>query len=422
MVIALNIFNILQIILVFGALMFIHELGHFLFAKKAGIFVREFSLGIGPKLFSFKKGETKYSLRILPFAAFVRMAGEDPEIIEIKTGQTIGVERDRKGVITDIYTDKDVKRQLERLKIEEIDLEHKLFISGVDIEEQQVSYPVARNAVIHEEKNEFQIAPWDRQFGSKSIKDRFAAIFAGPLFNILFTIILFFIVALMVGIPTTEIEIAGVNTGSPAETAGLHKGDVIVAIDNQAIESDNQLINMISNASGKELSMLVDRSGETVNVKVTPKSDESGEGKIGVALTRKMEDATVIEASKASITNTVKMTVMIIDGFGKLFSGHLSMNDVAGPVGILKVTSDAAKQGVPTLINWAAILSLYLGIFNLLPIPALDGSRLVFISIEAFRGKPIDPRKESMVHFIGFAFLMLLMLVVSVNDFSKIFH
>jgi len=113
---------------------------------------------------------------------------------------------------------------------------------------------------------------------------------------------------------------------------------------------------------------------------------------------------------------------MIFDGFRMIVTGNVSMNDLAGPVGILQITGQAAKQGLAMLIYWAGILSLYLGIFNLLPIPALDGSRLLFLSLEGVRGKPIDPQKESVVHLVGFALLMLLMIVVTVNDVSKFFN
>lgn len=424
MVIILTIYQILLIVLVFGAIMFIHELGHFLFAKKSGIFVREFSLGLGPKIFAFQKGETQYTLRLLPFGAYVRMAGEDPEILELKTGQTVGIKLDSQGKVTDIFLDKeDIDHQKLKLKVDDFDLEHQLFLNGQDEEQNQAHYVVARNAVIHQEKNKTQIAPWDRQFGSKSIRNRFATIFAGPLFNVLLTIILFFMIALLVGVPTGQIAIGEINENSPAEAAGLMAGDVLLAIDGEPIESDAQLVDKIQASPGKAITLLIDRDGEILNLSVVPEdTGQNGKGLIGVHLGSKLKEVSFLEAAQTSVTNTAKMTALIFDGFRMLVTGQLSMNDLAGPVGIMQVTSEYAKQGIVTLTNWAAVLSLYLGIFNLLPIPALDGSRLMFLTIEGLRGKPIDPQKESVVHLIGFAFLMLLMVVVTVNDISRLLH
>lgn len=423
MVTLLNIVLILEIVLVFAAIMFIHELGHFVFAKKAGIFVREFSLGLGPKFFSFKTGETMYSLRLLPFGAYVRMAGEDPEVFEIKTGQWVSLKLNQHGNVSDIYLNQEESNHRVKMKVEMIDLEHKLFIEGTDDNENQVKYTISRDTVLHDGTHKIQIAPWDRQLGSKSIKNRFATIFAGPLFNVLLTVVLFFSIAMIAGAPTDQVQLGQVSEGSPAQTAGMQEGDILLAINDQSIQSDIELKNKIENSIGKELKVLVDRNGEEMTFYVTPQDlNQTGKGLIGVQLLQVMKKATVIEAAQISVKNTAEMTALILDGFRMLLTGHVSMDDIAGPVGIMQVTSAAAKQGVATLANWAAILSLYLGIFNLLPIPALDGSRLMFLTLEALRGKPIDPRKESMVHLIGFAFLMLLMVVVTVNDVTKIFH
>ncbi|MFV9509821.1 RIP metalloprotease RseP [Tepidibacillus sp. LV47] len=411
---------VVEIILVFASIMFIHELGHFIFAKRAGIFVREFSLGLGPKLLSVKKGETQYSLRILPFGAYVRMAGEDPEVIEIKKGDQIGVNLNQKGEVTDIFSEG--KKGEKRIQVEEIDLEHELIIKGMDENEQFVQYKVARNTILHYEKQNVQIAPWDRQFGSKSILDRFLTVFAGPLFNILLTIVLFFIVFNMVGVPSNQVILGEITPNSPAAKAGLQEGDWVLSINGQAVESSQEFINFIQHSPNQELNLIVNRKGIEKTITIVPQLDQKAKvGKIGAVVTQAQKEATIGEAASYSVKNTLAMTKVILDGFKLILTGNVGMNDLAGPVGIMKITSDAAKQGLATLLNWAAILSLYLGIFNLLPIPALDGSRLMFLTIEGLRGKPIDPKKESLVHLIGFAFMMLLMIVVTVNDVSRIF-
>ncbi len=401
--------------------MFVHELGHFIFAKRAGMFVREFSLGLGPKLFSFKKGETQYSLRIIPFGAYVRVAGEDPEVVEIKTGQTIYLKTNHSGIVTDIYLH-DTGVKTVKLKVDSIDLEHKLIITGEDEEQRGQTFKVAENTMLHYDKQTVQIAPWSRQFGSKSILSRFKMVFGGPLFNIIATIILFFIIAMMVGVPSDVVSLGPINEGSPAELAGLQQGDIVVTANEIPIKTTTDLITIIQKNPDKELNLSISRDGEPLKINVTPAKDEQGIGKIGAVVSTLEQDASIFQAGSFALKNTAEMSKAIIDGFVMLFSGSVGMNDLAGPVGIMKITGDAAKQGIPSLLNWAAILSLYLGIFNLLPVPALDGSRLLFITIEALRGKPVDPRKESMVHLIGFAFLMLLMIVVTVNDISKIFQ
>lgn len=418
----LNIILIIEIILVFAGLMFIHELGHFIFAKRAGILVREFSLGLGPKLFSIKKGETQYSLRILPFGAYVRMAGEDPEITDIKTGINVGLKFNANGLVSDIYLDKSATDQ--KMKIDDFDLEHKLFLKGTQDDETQVFYKLSRDAQIHAaDKKVTQIAPWDRQFGSKTIRQRFAAVLAGPVFNIIMAAILFFAVALMLGTPASSVIINAVSSDSPAEAAGLQKGDIILGVDDITFETNEELLLAIQRSPSKEINLRIERDGATSYIPVVPKEDENtGKGLIGIEVGYVWEEITISQAFSSAFKRMADLTVLIFSGFGQMISGDVKLDDVAGPVGIMQITGQAAKEGIAFLLDWAGILSLYLGIFNLLPIPALDGSRLMFLSIEGVRGKPIDPRRESMVHLVGFAFLMLLMVVVTINDVSRFFN
>lgn len=422
MVIFLNLVLVIEIVLVFGLLMFIHELGHFIFAKRAGIFVREFSLGLGPKIFSVKKNETQYSLRILPFAAYVRMAGEDPELLDISTGQIIGFNLNAKKEVQDIFQQKE--KADNSFKVEEIDLEHKLFIKGSDEEENIIYYPIARDTVIHYENNkQVQIAPWDRQFGSKSVRAKFAAVLAGPVFNIILAIILFFALSMMTGIPTNKIIVQEITENSPAEEAGLIQDDTVLGIEGMEFKTFEELIMKIQTSPGENLKFIVDRNGERMIVPITPKKDEGQEtALIGVKFEGIYRDATFSESASNSLNKTAQMTAVIFQGFKMILSGHVGMDDVVGPVGIIQVTSDFAQRGIADLTWWGAVLSLYLGIFNLLPIPALDGSRLLFLTLEGIRGKPVDPQKESMVHLVGFAFLMLLMIVVTFNDISRLFQ
>lgn len=410
---------VIEIVVAFFAMMFIHEFGHFIFAKRAGILVREFSIGMGPKLFSVKKGETKYSLRILPFGAYVSMAGEDPEITDIKSGNTLGIKTNSREEIVDIYIKKGSNN---KIKIEELDLEHELFINGYNENNELVHYDVSRNAIIHYKDKDFQIAPWDRQFRSKTISERFAAIFAGPLFNMIFALLLFFTIVAVAGISSNQVEVGDITSGSPAEEVGLQSGDIILGIDNNIYENSDDLVTKIQSSSDIELDLNIQRDGIEKIISVTPvDSDGDGIALIGFRPLQVYVDATFSQVITNGFSELVDWIGVIFESFEMLFSGDVGMDEVSGPVGIVKVTSDAAKAGLITLMRWTAVLSLYLGIFNLIPIPALDGSRLLFLIIEAIRRKPIDPEKEGMVHFLGFAFLILLMVFVTINDISNLF-
>jgi Predicted membrane-associated Zn-dependent proteases 1 len=159
------------------------------------------------------------------------------------------------------------------------------------------------------------------------------------------------------------------------------------------------------------------RDGQPMTITVTPAYDEeSGTGKVGILTGYPMRRATALETVKFGATAMKNMTINIFEGFKMLVTGKFKLDDLGGPVRTAQVTGQIAARGIEQLTSWTAILSLYLGIFNLLPIPALDGSRLIFLGLEAVRGRPIDPNRESMVHFIGFAMLMLLMLAVTYND------
>ncbi|MDF2716542.1 MAG: metalloprotease RseP, partial [Paenibacillus sp.] len=170
---------IFQIVLLFFVLVTIHEWGHYYFAKRAGILVREFAIGFGPKLFSFIRGETRYTLRLLPIGGFVRMAGEDPEIVQIQPGQTIAVALDQ-GRVSRIYLDQlDQRSNVVQGTVERIDLERELSVV-LDVDGEKLTYAVHPQAFMVAKSKETQIAPWDRQFGSKTVGQRALSIFAGP--------------------------------------------------------------------------------------------------------------------------------------------------------------------------------------------------------------------------------------------------
>lgn len=203
----------------------IHEWGHYYFAKRAGILVREFAIGFGPKMFSYKKNETQFTFRLLPFGGYARMAGEDPDLLEIETGQIINV-RIADGQVKKLYTDNLQKqRNVIQGEVLCIELEEKLIIK-LDIDGEQITYPVHPRAMIVSKGRETQIAPKDRQYGSKTVGQRAMAIFAGPLMNFILAFFLFVIFVQMNGVQVvnpTYIKIGEVTSNSPAFQVGLKK-------------------------------------------------------------------------------------------------------------------------------------------------------------------------------------------------------
>ncbi|GIP46631.1 zinc metalloprotease [Paenibacillus sp. J53TS2] len=413
-------------VLMFFVIVTVHEWGHYFFAKRAGILVREFAIGFGPKLLSFKRDETQFTLRLLPFGGYARMAGEDPELIQISDGQTIAL-RLENDQVRKIYLDRlDSRKNVIRGEVQHIDLEDDLAVR-LDVDGETLTYEVHPQAMMVTKGKETQIAPRDRQYGSKTVGQRALSIFAGPLMNFILAFVLFALHIQMAGIPLDQpshLQIGEVMKGMPAEEVGLQTGDIVETINGTPVGTDaNKMIEMIQASKNKPMTWAIKRGEETLNLTITPKGAENEDGKIGSTI------VTVFPTRSASIGETfqvagedmVNTTKAIFLGFQQLIN-RFNMDDLGGPVRTFEVTGQIAKQGIVQLTYWAAILSLYLGIFNLLPIPALDGSRLIFLGVEALRGKPIDPNREGMVHFIGFAMLFLLMIAVTYNDILRLIH
>lgn len=443
--------TVITFILLISVLVFIHELGHFIFAKRAGILVREFAIGFGPKLISWFKGETQYSIRILPLGGYVRMAGEDPEIVELKTGAPLVLDRDGEGRVirirtipsrrkdsgstgewareyeeVDDFPGTDLPKHLPAVaetvsgKLLEADLEEKLFILVEDEEGNEIRHRVHPQAVIqYDEKNIIQIAPLDRQFASKGILDRALTILAGPVFNFLLTIVLMAVVTLVVGLET-KVSVEDIDPGTPAEKAGIKPGDIVRSVEGKEVKSLNDIRMPLQEAGGKPVSMVLERANQNYDITVKPVKKD-GQFLIGIRMKQELRDATVSEAAVSGFKKTYELTGVMLQGISQLITGKVGLESLAGPVGIADITGQAAEAGWLPLVRLTALLSLNLGILNILPFPALDGGRLAFIAFEALRGKPIDPNKESLVHFVGFALLMMLMLLITYNDVVRVF-
>lgn len=416
--------TVISFIVVFGVLVFFHELGHFIFAKRSGILVREFAIGMGPKVFSHQKNETMYTIRILPLGGYVRMAGEDQEYGEIKPGHRIGlILNNEERVEKVIITGKDRFPDAITVEVESADLDKQLVIRGYEDgeEDEMKTFHLTSKAVIVENQTETQIAPWDRQFNSKKLSQRAMTIFAGPLFNFILAIFVFMLIAVLAGVPVKEPVLGKISPDSPAESAKLQQNDLVLSINGEKVETFEDMTTIVRAHPEEEVLFTIERDNETKEVMIIPDRVETEEGDIGLVGVQAQMEKSFVKTISYGFTETYYWTVMIFELLGKLVTGQFSIDMLSGPVGIYKSTETVAKAGILNLMRWTGLLSINLGIMNLLPIPALDGGRLLFFGVEALRGKPLDRQKEGFVHFIGFALLMLLMIVVTWNDIQRFF-
>ncbi|MDF2535701.1 MAG: rasP [Bacillales bacterium] len=417
--------TILSFVLMFGVLVIFHEFGHLYFAKRAGILCREFAIGMGPKILSWKRNETTYTLRLLPIGGYVRMSGEDPEVMDLKPGQVIGYILNGKNLVSQMILKHFEKYpSIQTIEIEEIDLEHKLMIRGTSGSDDIITLNVDPKAMIIDGKTETQIAPFNRQFHSKTVGQRAMAIFAGPMMNFILAIILFAIIATVQGVISDVAKVGDVTKGGIAETAGLQKDDKILSVDGISVETWEEVVLNIQKHPGEEVEMVISQAPEyrvETSLSITPEPVKNGDeevGRIGIYAPTTHAPLKVITFA---FTETYRSTKFILESVKMLVTGSVSVKELSGPVGIYAATEQVVKNGFTMLLRWSALLSVNLGIMNLLPLPALDGGRLLFFVYEAVRGKPIDRNKESLVHLIGFSLLMLLMLVVTWNDIQRFF-
>jgi len=410
----------IAVVIIFGLLVSFHEFGHLLLAKRAGILCREYAIGFGPKLFSIKKGETVYTLRLLPIGGYVRMAGEDPEIIDIKPGQRIGLFFNPDHTVSKIIVNQLAKfPEAKIVTADYVDLEKDLLIRAYNDEDEEnvETFRVDRVAEYVMDGQNFQIAPLDRQFASKSLLDRILTIFAGPFMNFLLAFLVFVVMFSLQGIPTDKPILGDLIQDNPAEQAGLHKGDKVLKINDQSVNSFSNLASIIKEHPNAELTLTVERDGKVFEKKVTTAKNENGDGIIGVYAP---SEKSFIGSIKNGFTQTYYWLKLELLAFKQLVTGQIGLDQLSGPVGIYDMTGQFVQSGFFMVMRWTAILSINLGIVNLLPLPALDGGRLLFLIIEGLRGKPVDPKHESLVHFIGFAFLMLVMILVTWNDIQRL--
>lgn len=341
--------GIILAIIVFGLIIFVHELGHFLLAKANGIRVDEFSIGMGPRIFSFGKGETKYSLKLLPIGGSCMMGEDDVEDVG------------------------------------------------------------------------------EGSFNSKSVWARISVVAAGAIFNFLLAFLFSVIVVGYTGYD--EPVISGVVEDFPAEEAGLQAGDKIVKMNHKKINIWREVSYYNMFHQGETVDLVYERDGVKKEVTITPKQDEDGNYLLGVTSPGAYKKANVLTAVQYGVYEVKFWISTTLESLKMLVTGAVGVDQLSGPVGIVDVVDETYQQSksygvvivLMQMLNIGILISANLGVMNLLPLPALDGGRLVFLIIEAIRGKRVSPEKEGWVHGIGMILLLALMVFVLFNDIKRLF-
>lgn len=416
--------GILAFIFIFGVIVVIHEFGHFYFAKKAGILVREFAIGMGPKIFAHTgKDGTLYTIRILPLGGYVRMAGWGEDKTEIKTGTPASLTLNEAGVVTRInLTGKQLDNLSLPMNVTSFDFEEKLEITGLVLEESK-TYKVDHDAtIVEEDSTEVRIAPLDVQYQNATVWGRLITNLAGPMNNFILGILVFiFLMFMQGGVPDSSSNAVTITDGGALQAAGLVTGDKILSVNGDATDSYSEVATIISKAAedattAPSFDLVVEHDGATKNVTVTAEKVD-GTYRIGISpiLKTGFVDKIVGGFQQAGATALLIVTAL------KNLIANFDVKQLGGPVAIYKVSAQAAEFGLTSVLGLMAMLSINLGIFNLIPIPALDGGKIVMNILEAIRRKPLKPETESYITLAGVAVMVVLMIVVTWNDIIRVF-
>ena len=389
--------TIISFLIIFTVVVVSHEFGHFLIARINGIRVLEFSIGMGPVLFRKKGKNTDLTIRLLPFGGACMYDGMfDTGEEDDETGDT-DAENGTSGV----------EEFVEDEKPDEA--------AGASQDE------------VQSEKAES--AYRDGEFNAAPVWGRIAAIFAGPLFNIILAYILGLFIVWFCGADLPIV--AEVSEGMPAMEAGLEVGDEIISINGHRTYLWREIMVRSYMSNGEKMKIVYERDGERNTVELNPQwSDESKRYFIGFAGGGDYIACNNLRVFQYSWYEVRYWLDATIQGLKYMVSGHASVDDLSGPVGIANVIDDTiedTKQDgafivILNMVNIALLLSVNLGVMNLLPLPALDGGRLLFLFFEAISGKRVPPEKEGLIHLIGFILLIILMVVVLYNDITKFFR
>ena len=351
--------SILYAIIALGALIFIHELGHFIFAKSFGVGVEKFSLGFGPKIFGKKVGDTEYLLSALPLGGYVKMVGE---------GEADDV----------VMSEEDIKRS----------------------------------------------------FADKAPLKRIAIVAAGPVFNLLFAYVLFIVIYLM-GVPAVTTKVGDVMPGKPAARAGLLAGDQITAVNGKPVTRWEEFAKIIAQGKLAPLELAVRRGQSTLKFTVVPESRTSknllgdtvtqpivGVVAAGDSVIDHFPPGEAIQRGSAQCWSVIKLTVL---SMVKLVERAIPLDNIGGPIMIVKMAGQQAAAGGVNFLAFVALLSVNLGVLNLLPVPILDGGHLAFFVIEFIIGRPVNKKAREIAQQVGLVLLISLMMLAFYNDIARMF-
>lgn len=415
--------GILTFILVFGIIVVVHEFGHFYFAKKSGILVREFAIGMGPKIFAhIGKDGTAYTIRILPLGGYVRMAGWGDDTTEIKTGTPVSLTLTDDGKVKRInLSGKKLDQTALPMQVTQFDFEDKLFIKGLVLEEEK-TFAVDHDAtVVEADGTEVRIAPLDVQYQNATIWGKLITNFAGPMNNFILGVVVFWILIFMQGgvrdVDTNQFHI--MPQGALAKV-GVPETAQITKIGSHEISNWESLIQAVEtetkDKTAPTLDVTISENGSDKQVTVTPEESQ-GRYLLGVQPGIKSD---FLSMFVGGFTTAADSALRILSALKNLIF-QPDLNKLGGPVAIFKASSDAAKNGIENVLDFLAMISINIGIFNLIPIPALDGGKIVLNILEAIRRKPLKQEIETYVTLAGVVIMVVLMIAVTWNDIMRLF-
>lgn len=415
--------GILTFILVFGIIVVVHEFGHFYFAKKSGILVREFAIGMGPKIFAhIGKDGTAYTIRILPLGGYVRMAGWGDDTTEIKTGTPVSLTLTDDGKVKRInLSGKKLDQTALPMQVTQFDFEDKLFIKGLVLEEEK-TFAVDHDAtVVEADGTEVRIAPLDVQYQNATIWGKLITNFAGPMNNFILGVVVFWILIFMQGgvrdVDTNQFHI--MPQGALAKV-GVPETAQITKIGSHEVSNWESLIQAVEtetkDKTAPTLDVTISEKGSDKQVTITPEESQ-GRYLLGVQPGIKSD---FLSMFVGGFTTAADSALRILSELKNLIF-QPDLNKLGGPVAIFKASSDAAKNGIENVLYFLAIISINIGIFNLIPIPALDGGKIVLNILEAIRRKPLKQEIETYVTLAGVVIMVVLMIAVTWNDIMRLF-
>lgn len=415
--------GLLTFILVFGIIVVVHEFGHFYFAKKSGILVREFAIGMGPKIFAhIGKDGTAYTIRILPLGGYVRMAGWGDDATEIKTGTPVSLTLAEDGKVKRInLSGKKLDQTALPMQVTQFDFEDKLFIKGLVLEEEK-TFAVDHDAtVVEADGTEVRIAPLDVQYQNASIWGKLITNFAGPMNNFILGVVVFWIlIFLQGGVRDTQTNLFHVMPKGALAKVGIAETAQITKVGSHEVKNWQDLIQAVEadtkDKTAPTLDVTISENGSEKQVTVTPEENQ-GRYILGVQPGVKSDFLSMFIGGFTTATDS---GLRILSALKNLIF-HPDLNKLGGPVAIFKASSDAAKNGIENVLYFLAMISINIGIFNLIPIPALDGGKIVLNILEAIRRKPLKQEIETYVTMAGVVIMVVLMLAVTWNDIMRLF-